>query len=132
MPPGVVGKAILFAPHALAFPDYGPWTDTLHRPPPLTDLPDFADIGKAEPLQGIADRLPLRVEDARLEADMNPRLHRFATRTLLHQSWRLEIDRPAFGQDAETAGHLPVALLDAAEILAEAVLVHLLVGARVP
>ena len=95
-------------------------------------LPDFADIGKAEPLQGIADRLPLRVEDARLEADMNPRLHRFATRTLLHQSWRLEIDRPALGQDTETAGHLPVALLDPAEILAEAVLVHLFVGARVP
>src|SRR5438309_2513957 len=51
---------------------------------------------------------------------------------LLHQRRCFEVDRPPFRQDAEAARHLAVALLDPAEILAEAVLVHLLVGAGVP
>src|SRR5438874_2606192 len=51
---------------------------------------------------------------------------------LLHQLWCFEVDRPPFRQDAEAARHLAVALLDLAEILAEAVLVHLLVGTGVP
>jgi predicted ATP-grasp superfamily ATP-dependent carboligase len=52
VPPGVVGKAILFAPRARTFPAYGPWTDTLYRPPPVTELPDFADIpAPGEPIQ---------------------------------------------------------------------------------
>src|SRR5436853_2088741 len=51
---------------------------------------------------------------------------------LLQHLRRLEIARAAFRQDSEAARHLLVALLDPAEILAEAVLVHLLVGAGVP
>src|SRR5438045_3809154 len=43
-------------------------------------LTHFAYIGKAKPLQRIADRLALRVEDAGLEADMDARLHRSARR----------------------------------------------------
>src|SRR5256885_647039 len=44
----------------------------------------------------------------------------------------LEIARAAFRQDPEAPRHLLVTLLDPAEILAEAVLVHLLVGAGIP
>src|SRR6266853_3708904 len=51
---------------------------------------------------------------------------------LLQRFRRLEVAGAAFGQDAEAARHFLVALLDPAEILAEPVLVHLLVGARVP
>src|SRR6267154_1192730 len=51
---------------------------------------------------------------------------------LLQRFGRLEVAGAAFGQDAEAARHFLVALLDPAEILAEPVLVHLLVGARVP
>src|SRR4029077_12216666 len=38
-------------------------------------LADLADIGEAEPFQRIADRLALRVEDPRLQADMDACLH---------------------------------------------------------
>src|SRR5947207_111389 len=51
---------------------------------------------------------------------------------LLQYLRRLEIAGAAFRQDPEAARHLLVALLDPAEILAEAVLVHLLVGAGIP
>jgi predicted ATP-grasp superfamily ATP-dependent carboligase len=44
---GCVGKAILFARAELTFPADGPWLDVLRSPPPLTELPDFADIPKA-------------------------------------------------------------------------------------
>src|SRR5204862_7374372 len=46
-------------------------------------LPDFADIGKAEPLQGIADRLPLLVEGARFGADKKAALRSFGRRHTL-------------------------------------------------
>src|SRR6266540_1741081 len=39
-------------------------------------LAHFADPVEAEPLQGVADRLPLRVENPRLQADVDARLHR--------------------------------------------------------
>src|ERR1700720_3377578 len=53
-------------------------------------------------------------------------------RLSLQRFRRLEVAGAALRQDAEAACPLLVALLDPAEILAEAVLVHLLVGARVP
>src|SRR5262249_16194967 len=43
-------------------------------------LADLADIGKAEPLQRVADCLALRVEDPGLETDMDARFHRFPRR----------------------------------------------------
>jgi uncharacterized protein len=46
-PPGVVGKAILFARAGLTFPDDGPWTPVLRSPAPPTELPPFADIPNA-------------------------------------------------------------------------------------
>lgn len=42
----VVGKAIYYAPHALAFP-IGPWDDELSRPFDPWRVPDFADIPDA-------------------------------------------------------------------------------------
>src|SRR5690348_5691872 len=51
---------------------------------------------------------------------------------LLHQLGRLEIARGFLQEEAEPARHLLIALLDPAEILAEAIGVHLLVGARIP
>src|SRR4051794_615749 len=42
-------------------------------------LTDFADIAESEPLQGVADRLALRVEDTGFQADMDARLHLSAT-----------------------------------------------------
>src|SRR5437773_2681611 len=39
-------------------------------------LPDLADAIKTQPLQGVAERLALRVENPRLQADMDARLHR--------------------------------------------------------
>src|SRR5205823_3996213 len=53
-------------------------------------------------------------------------------RALLHQLGRLEVDSAAFRQDAETPRYFAIPFLDAAQILAEAILVHLLVGARIP
>src|SRR3712207_1406984 len=50
----------------------------------------------------------------------------------LHQLRALEVAHAGFGQDAEAACHLLVALLDVAEVAAEAVLVHLLAGLGVP
>jgi predicted ATP-grasp superfamily ATP-dependent carboligase len=41
---GVVGKAILFAPNDLTFPQTGPWSSVLTAPGPMTDMPTFADV----------------------------------------------------------------------------------------
>src|ERR1700736_1809654 len=41
-------------------------------------LAHFADIDKAESFQCVADRLALRIEHPRLQADMDARLHRSA------------------------------------------------------
>jgi predicted ATP-grasp superfamily ATP-dependent carboligase len=43
----VVGKAILFARADLTFPADGPWRDMLRSPPPVTELPTFADVPTA-------------------------------------------------------------------------------------
>src|ERR1700704_4443927 len=56
----------------------------------------------------------------------------FIPHPLLQHLRRLEIAGAAFRQDPEAARHLLVTFLDPAEILAEAVLVHLLVGAGIP
>jgi predicted ATP-grasp superfamily ATP-dependent carboligase len=40
----VLGKAIYFAPEPLVFPSDGPWRATLNDPPPVNEMPDFADI----------------------------------------------------------------------------------------
>src|SRR5205823_10424915 len=53
----------------------------------------------------------------------------FIARPSLHDPRAAQIGRAADRQDAEAAGDLLVPLLNPAEILAEAVLVHLLVGA---
>src|SRR5690348_5177743 len=50
----------------------------------------------------------------------------------LHRLRAFEVARPAFGQDAQTSRHFLIRFLDPAEILAEAVLVHLLVGLEIP
>src|SRR6266446_1235145 len=42
-----IGKAILFAREALAFPQDGPWNDTLRAAASVHDLPSFADIPHA-------------------------------------------------------------------------------------
>jgi uncharacterized protein len=42
--PTQVGKAVLFAPASLEFPEDGPWAATLREPRPVTQLPDFADL----------------------------------------------------------------------------------------
>lgn len=39
-----LGKAILFARLPVVFPPSGPWLETLAKPPPLNELPAFADI----------------------------------------------------------------------------------------
>jgi uncharacterized protein len=44
---GHVGKAILFARADLTFPADGPWLDVLRLPPPVTELPAFADVPQA-------------------------------------------------------------------------------------
>jgi predicted ATP-grasp superfamily ATP-dependent carboligase len=44
---GCVGKAILFARADLTFPADGPWRDVLRSPPPVTELPPFADVPPA-------------------------------------------------------------------------------------
>ena len=41
---GFVGKAILFAPKDLVFPEQGPWLSELRSPTALHLAPDFADI----------------------------------------------------------------------------------------
>jgi uncharacterized protein len=43
-PPGVVGKAVYFAPKALTFPAEGPWTEALRRRGDVWELPAFADV----------------------------------------------------------------------------------------
>jgi uncharacterized protein len=43
----IVGKAIVFAKHDFRFPDDGPWMDVLRFPPPIDELPSFADIPAA-------------------------------------------------------------------------------------
>src|SRR6476620_7229203 len=53
-------------------------------------------------------------------------------RPLLHHLGTLEVPDPRFRQNAEAAGDFLVALLDLAEVAAEAVLVHLLAGLAVP
>ncbi len=53
-------------------------------------------------------------------------------RRLLHHLRALEVARAGLGQDAEPARDLLIGLLDLAEVAAEAVLVHLLVGRDVP
>jgi hypothetical protein len=40
----VVGKAILFARKAFAFPAEGPWSGAVNRPQDDWSLPDYADI----------------------------------------------------------------------------------------
>jgi predicted ATP-grasp superfamily ATP-dependent carboligase len=40
----VVGKAILFARRSLVFPEEGPWLSVLRSPPPVAQMPAFADI----------------------------------------------------------------------------------------
>src|SRR5690242_18114369 len=50
----------------------------------------------------------------------------------LHRLRSLEVAGTAFGQNAEAPRHFLIGLLDPAQILAEAVLVHLLVGLEVP
>jgi uncharacterized protein len=42
-----LGKAILFALRALTFPEDGPWLSALRNPPPLWEVPGFADIPTA-------------------------------------------------------------------------------------
>lgn len=46
LPPAreIVGKAILFARAPVVFPHDGPWQSVLRRPPPINEMPDFADI----------------------------------------------------------------------------------------
>jgi predicted ATP-grasp superfamily ATP-dependent carboligase len=44
---GYVGKAVLFARTELTFPADGPWRDVLRSPPPVTELPTFADFPTA-------------------------------------------------------------------------------------
>jgi predicted ATP-grasp superfamily ATP-dependent carboligase len=39
-----IGKAILFAGEALVFPSDGPWHSVLRHPPPVEELPAFADV----------------------------------------------------------------------------------------
>jgi predicted ATP-grasp superfamily ATP-dependent carboligase len=39
-----LGKAVLFAPRDLVFPIDGPWGKVLRRPPPVEQMPAFADI----------------------------------------------------------------------------------------
>src|SRR5712692_378094 len=56
----------------------------------------------------------------------------FIAALLLHHPRRRDIARAAIEHYPKPARHLLIALLDPAEILAEAVLVQLLVGARVP
>ena len=41
---GVVGKAVLFARRPITFPAEGPWTAALASPPPVQELPAFADV----------------------------------------------------------------------------------------
>ncbi len=41
---GFIAKAIYFAPHAFAFPESGPWEDSLARCTEVWKLHDFADI----------------------------------------------------------------------------------------
>jgi predicted ATP-grasp superfamily ATP-dependent carboligase len=43
----MVGKAILFAQRDFRFPDVGPWMEVLRSPPPVEELPAFADIPAA-------------------------------------------------------------------------------------
>ncbi len=40
----IVGKAIYYAPRTLTVPAAGPWMDTLRNPPPIEEIPAFADI----------------------------------------------------------------------------------------
>jgi predicted ATP-grasp superfamily ATP-dependent carboligase len=48
---GVVGKAVLYGRDDLVFPADGPWSATLRRPAPVTQLPEFADLPMAgEPI----------------------------------------------------------------------------------
>src|SRR5579863_2887244 len=50
----------------------------------------------------------------------------------LHQLRPLQVAHACFRQDAKALGHLLIRLLDLAEVAAEAILVHLLIGLRVP
>jgi predicted ATP-grasp superfamily ATP-dependent carboligase len=43
----LIGKAVLYAPRSLVFPVEGPWQEVLGCPPPITELPAFADIPAA-------------------------------------------------------------------------------------
>jgi predicted ATP-grasp superfamily ATP-dependent carboligase len=43
----VVGKAVLFARRPIVFPAEGTWTATLASPPPVQELPAFADVPPA-------------------------------------------------------------------------------------
>jgi predicted ATP-grasp superfamily ATP-dependent carboligase len=69
-----LGKAILFAPRALTFPEEGPWQAALDAPPPLWEAPAFADIPAAG--QHIAAGRPVLTFFARAatEADCLARL----------------------------------------------------------
>jgi predicted ATP-grasp superfamily ATP-dependent carboligase len=69
-----LGKAILFAPRAIAFPADGPWRAALDAPPPLREAPAFADVPPAG--QRIAAGRPVLTFFARAatEADCLARL----------------------------------------------------------
>jgi predicted ATP-grasp superfamily ATP-dependent carboligase len=45
--PGVVGKAVWFAPRAITVPTGGPWEAVLRQPPAIDSPPAFADIPPA-------------------------------------------------------------------------------------
>jgi predicted ATP-grasp superfamily ATP-dependent carboligase len=44
---GCVGKAVVYAPQRLRFPEEGPWQGALREPSPVEVMPDFADIPEA-------------------------------------------------------------------------------------
>jgi predicted ATP-grasp superfamily ATP-dependent carboligase len=46
------GKAVLFARQALRFPRRGPWAEVLRAPPPVEEMPPFADLpGADQPIE---------------------------------------------------------------------------------
>src|SRR3954447_12236471 len=103
-----------------------PWrtSPTPSKPSPLSALPMALPCGSSTPgfrlicTRAFISRLLRRLPHCTARLIVRP--------VLLHRSGRLEIARAAFRQDAKPARHLLIALLDPAEILAEAVLVHLL------
>jgi predicted ATP-grasp superfamily ATP-dependent carboligase len=84
---GALGKAILFAPAPLSFPEQGPWTETLRRPGDPWQMPAFADI----PLAGthVAARRPVLTFFAGANA-VEPCLDALRTAAVEIEHWCLE------------------------------------------